>query len=182
MFKGNKYEAGHRIPFLVSWPKKFKGGTDFNGLTSSLDIFPTALEAAGVQMNASLGLDGVSLIPFLTVEKNKNPHQQLVWRKDAEAAIRLNQYKLIRVNGLGERLYDLNQDPGETNDLQLQQPQLFSSMKQQLLAWEKDKMKPIWTEGAVWDTITLMIHDDLMNNRMVRVHNPEELDKLRLRK
>lgn len=181
-FKGNKYEAGHRIPFLVSWPKKFKGGTDFNGLTSSLDIFPTALEAAGVQMNTSLGLDGVSLLPFLTVEKNKSPHEQLVWRKDAEAAIRLNQYKLIRVKGLGERLYDLNQDPGETNDLQLQQPQLFSSMKQQLLTWEKDKMKPIWTEGAVWDSITLMIHDDLMNNRKVRVHNPEELDKVRLRK
>ena len=70
----------------------------------------------------------------------------------------------------------------QLSDLQLQQPQIFESMKQELLEWEKDKMKPIWTEGAVWDTITLMIHDDLMNNRKVRVHNPEELDKLRLRK
>ena len=152
------------------------------GFKTSLDIFPTALEAAGVQMNTSLGLDGVSLLPFLTVEKNKSPHEQLVWRKDAEAAIRLNQYKLIRVKGLGERLYDLDKDPGETTDLQLQQPQIFESMKQELLEWEKDKMKPIWTEGAVWDTITLMIHEDLMQNRKVRVHNPEELEKFRLRK
>lgn len=181
-FKGNKYEAGHRVPFLVSWPKRFAGGTDFKGLTSSLDIFPTVLDAAGIQTTTSFGLDGVSLLPFLTTEKNKQPHEQLVWRKDAAAAIRFNQYKLIRVRGLGERLYDLNQDPSETNDLRNQQPQVFSSMKQKLLAWEKDKMKPIWTEGAVWDTITLMIHDDLMNNRKVRVRNPEELANFRLKK
>jgi len=55
-------------------------------------------------------------------------------------------------------------------------------MKQQLLAWEKDKMNPTWTEGAMWDTITLMIHDDLMNNRKVRVRNPEELAKVRVKK
>ncbi len=181
-FKGNKYEAGHRIPFLVSWPAKMKGRTDFKGITSSLDIFPTALEAAGVKINPSLGLDGVSLLPFLRSNNNqKNPHEQLVWRKDAEAAIRMNQYKMIRVKGLGERLYDLNQDPGETNDLRLQQPAVFKKMKQLLLLWEKDKMKPIWTEGAVWDTITFMIHDDLMNNRKVRVYNPEDLEKFRLK-
>ena len=181
-FKGNKYEAGHRIPFLVSWPKQISGGKAFKGLTSSLDIFPTALAAAGVQTNASMRLDGVSLLPFLRSNENKNPHAQLVWRKDAAAAIRLNQYKMIRVNGLGERLYNLNKDPGETTDLRTQQPQIFSMMKQQLLAWEKDKMKPAWTEGAMWDTITLMIHDDLMNNRKVRVHNPEELAKFRVKK
>jgi arylsulfatase A-like enzyme len=181
-FKGNKYEAGHRIPFLVSWPEKFKGGTDFKGLTSSLDIFPTVLEAAGVQSNASLKLDGNSLLPFLRNEKKGMPHEQLIWRKDAEAAIRFNQYKLIRVKGLGERLYDLEKDPDETTDLQLQQPELFAAMQQRLRLWEQDKMKPIWTEGAMWDTITLMIHDDLMHNRKVRVHNPEELQQFRLTK
>ncbi len=181
-FKGNKYEAGHRIPFLLSWPKKLKGATDYKELISSLDIFPTVLEAAGVPVTASLGLDGVSLIPFLQQRNNTKPHEQLVWRKDAEAAIRFNQYKLIRVEGLGERLYDLEKDPGETTDIQLQQPELFAAMQQGLRLWEQDKMKPIWTEGAMWDSITLMIHDDLMHNRKVRVHNPEELQQFRLTK
>ncbi len=176
-FKGNKYEAGHRVPFFISWPKQISNSSIFQGLSSSLDIFPTAMEAAGVADYSSYGLDGVNLLPYLKGSKNGNPHQQLVWRKDAAAAIRFDQYKLIRINGLGERLYDISNDLGETTDLQFTKPAINSMLKQKLLDWEKDKMKPLWTEGAVWDTITLMIHDDLMNNRKVRVRNPEELQK-----
>ncbi|MCG7857675.1 sulfatase-like hydrolase/transferase [Flavihumibacter sediminis] len=178
-FKGNKYEAGHRVPFFISWPKQFDVGVQYHGLSSSLDIFPTALEAAGVSIQPTLGIDGISLIPFLTGEKNDNPHHELVWRKDGAAAIRFNQYKLIRINGAGERLYDLSEDPGESNDLQQIKPEIFSLLKQKLNNWEKDKMKPAWTEGAVWDTITLMIHDDLMHNQKVRVRNPAELNEYR---
>lgn len=178
-FKGNKYEAGHRVPFFVSWPKQISGGSTFQGLSSALDIFPTAIEAAGITQNPPDGLDGVSLLPFLKKIKNGNPHEQLIWRKDLAAAIRVNQYKLIRISGLGERLYDLSNDLGETKDLQFTQPETFSLLKQKLLNWEKDKMKPIWTEGATWDAVTLRIHDDLMNNRKVSVHNPDELKKIR---
>jgi arylsulfatase A-like enzyme len=179
-FKGNKYEGGHRIPFFISWPKGIPGGTTFEGLSSSLDILPTALAAAGGSAHSVYGLNGVNLLPFLKEEKQANPHQQLVWRKDGAAAIRYNQYKLIRIFGAGERLYDLSKDPGETNNLQFAQPETFSTLKEKLINWENDKMKPLWTEGAVWDTITLMIHDDLMHNRKVRVYNPEDLQKFRL--
>lgn len=176
-FKGNEYEAGHRVPFFVSWPKKIGPGKVYKGLASSLDILPTALEAAGVSRTVPNQLDGVSLLPFLTGNKQGSPHQQLVWRKDAAAAIRLNEYKLLRVQGLGERLYNLEKDPGETTDLQFVQPEVSELLRKNLIIWEKDKAKPRWTEGAVWDTITLMIHDDLMHNRRVRVRNPDELKK-----
>lgn len=179
-FKGNKFEGGHRVPFFISWPKKIASGKTFSGLSSSLDIFPTALDAAGINVTKSNKLDGISLVPFLKGTKKGNPHQELVWRKDAAAAIRYNQYKLISVSGLGERLYDVSNDLGETKDLQFTKPETFSILKQKLLMWEKDKMKPLWTEGVEWDTITLMIHDDLMRNRKVSVRNPEELQKFRL--
>lgn len=179
-FKGNKYEAGHRIPFFVSWPAKIKAGK-FSQLSSSLDIFPTALDAAGVTVSNTVKSDGVSLLPFLQQKLNRAPHQQLVWRKDAEAAIRYNQYKLIRVKGLGDRLYNLERDPGETVDIRKNDPMVYKKLTQQFLTWEKDKMKPSWTEGATWDTITLMIHDDLMNNREVRVREPKELNQFRLK-
>lgn len=177
-FKGNKYEAGHRIPFIVSWPNQLKAGR-FHKLSSSLDIFPTALNAAGLTVNNHVQSDGVSLLPFLQQKNGKAPHQQLVWRKDAEAAIRYNQYKLIRVNGLGDRLYNLEKDPGETIDIRNKEPMVYKKLSQQFVNWEKDKMKPIWTEGVTWDTITLMIHDDLMNNREVRVREPKELNQFR---
>lgn len=181
-FKGNEFEAGHRVPFFVSWPKKIRNGRSFNGLTSSFDILPTALEAAGITATSSYGFDGISLLPFLTGVKKDNPHQQLVWRKDAAAAIRYNNYKLIRINGLGTRLYNLDKDPGEKNDLQVKQPGVYTLLNQKLTDWERDKVKPLWTEGQVWDTITLMIHDDLMHNRSVRVYNPDDLKNFRQKK
>jgi len=180
-FKGNKYEAGHRIPFVMSWPSQFKAGV-FNQLSSSLDIFPTALEAAGINSNKAIQLDGVSLIPYIKQKINKAPHQQLVWRKDAEAALRFNQYKLISVKGIGDRLYNLENDPGEVRDIKEIEPKVYANLKQQFLQWEKDKRNPIWTEGAIWDTITLMIHDDLMNNKEVRVRDPKELNQFRSKK
>jgi arylsulfatase A-like enzyme len=181
-FKGNKYEAGHRVPFLISWPKRLTGNAEFNGLTSSLDIFATALDAAGVSNRLAPGLDGKSLIPYLENKTRQPPHDLLVWRKDKAAAIRSGKYKLIQVQGAGERLYDLSNDPGEINDLVTKKPAIYAKLKRQYDLWEKDKMKPIWTEGATWDTITLMIHDDLMHNRKVRVRNPEELKEFRLKK
>jgi len=177
-FKGNKFEAGHRIPFLVSWPKQLQH-QKYNGLSSSLDIVPTALEAAGFTKPMHNKLDGVSLLPYLKGKKTTSPHEQLIWRKDAEAAVRYRQFKLIHVKGLDDRLYNLENDPGETKDIHKTEPAIYAKLKSQLLNWEKDKMKPIWREGAIWDTITLMIHDDLMNNRKVRVADPQQLEKFR---
>ncbi len=178
-FKGNEFEGGHRVPFLVSWPRFIQAKKTFSGITSSLDIFPTALSAAGVNNASSYHLDGTDLLPYIKNEKQNDPHQQLVWRKDKAAALRDGRYKLLQIQGAGARLYDLTNDPGETKDLQRTKPEVYARLKQEFVTWEKDKMKPIWTEGAMWDTITLMIHDDLMNNRKVRVASPEELKEFR---
>lgn len=174
-FKGNKFEGGHRIPLLVSWPKYIKAKSTFKGLTSALDIYPTALEAAGIKNYEALGLDGISLMPQLKGLSTANPHTQLVWRKDKIAAIRNNLHKLIFLNGKEEGLYNLKTDPAEKNNLITSQPKVVESLKLQFNDWQKDKVKPLWTEGKIWDTITFMIHEDLINNKSIRVTNPEEL-------
>ncbi|MFY7899642.1 MAG: sulfatase-like hydrolase/transferase [Chitinophagaceae bacterium] len=176
-FKGNKFEAGHRIPFFISWPKQIQKGQKFTGLTSSLDIYPTALQAANIPIEPTLQLDGVSLIPFIKGQKKDNPHDVLFWRKDAAAAVRYKHHKLISIKNAGEALYDLSTDVGETNNIQQNQPKVFASLKAKLIEWEKDKIKPLWTEGKDWDTITLMIHDDLLQNKKPRVRNIEELKR-----
>lgn len=179
-FKGNKYEGGQRIPFFISWPKAIQQKKIFNGLVSSLDILATVLDAAGAKTTLQkTQTDGVSLLPYIYGTKKGSPHEQLVWRKDAAMAIRYKQYKLIHVKQLEDRLYNLEKDPGESKDVKQEQPAVYKLMKEKLNQWQIDKQKPIWTEGAVWDTITLMIHDDLMNNRKVRVRNPEELQNFK---
>jgi arylsulfatase A-like enzyme len=181
-YKGNQYEAGHRVPFIVSWPKAIKGGQKFDGLSSTLDIFTTILDAAKSNINLEKPLDGVSLLPYLQGQKKGNPHTYLFWRKDAFAAIRYNDYKIVTANELGSRLYNLKSDLGELTDLQLTNKPVFDEMNKKFKSWETNMIEPLWREGAVWDTICLMIHDDLMNNREVRVKDPYSLNKWRSNK
>ncbi|NRB64637.1 MAG: sulfatase-like hydrolase/transferase, partial [Saprospiraceae bacterium] len=171
-WKGNKFEAGPRVPFLVSWNGKIPGGQTFDGLTSALDIFATAAAVAGASLPK---LDGVNLVPFLTQEKNGSPHQQLFWRKDKMAASRTGLHKLIRLDDYGYRFYNLADDIGEIHDQQEEMNSDFSHAQKQLDQWETQLVAPHWTENPSWDTVTYEIHQALMENRAPHYTNPKQL-------
>ncbi|WP_430813925.1 sulfatase-like hydrolase/transferase [Carboxylicivirga sp. RSCT41] len=176
-FKGNKFEGGHRVPFFVHWPASLEGGQVYDGLTSSLDIFASCVDVAGMPVDESL--DGVSLIPYLKGEKQGEPHTELFWRKDKMAAIRSGDHKVIRVSELGYRMYNLKDNLQETNDLVDVDKETFTRLNDELKAWETTTMEPLWTEGEVWDEVTRLIHEDLFMNREVQVKNPGQLAKSR---
>lgn len=176
-FKGNKFEGGHRVPFFVSWASEIKGGKTFGGLTSSLDIYATVLDAAKGNFPQDKKLDGVSLLPYLKGEKQGDPHQKLFWRKDKMAAARVGNFKLIRVDKLPSVMYNLVDDLGETDNLSTKDQKDFQELNTELENWEKETIAPLWTEGAAWDTITWMIHQDLMLNRPIRAKDPGQLKK-----
>lgn len=177
-FKGNKYEGGIHVPYFVVWKNHLQENTQFDGLASSLDIFATAAAAAGINTNSlAKPLDGVNLIPYLTQERQGSPHEKLFWRKDQMAAVRCGNYKLIRVNGLGERIYDLSTDGQEDADLCKQNKKRHSELQQELKNWEKELIQPLWGEGEAWDKVTFEVHRDLMNNQPVRFKNPWDMKK-----
>lgn len=176
-FKGNKFEGGHRVPFFVTWASEIKGGRTFDGLSFSLDIFATALDVAKSNNTKDISLDGVSLIPFLNGEKQGHPHQKLFWRKDKMAAVRMGEYKLIKVENLPSVMYKLSDDLGETVNLSYNDQEHFQQLDSALKNWETKTIASLWTEGAQWDTITWMIHQDLILNRQVRANAPGQLKK-----
>jgi len=171
-FKGNKFEGGLRVPFMVHWPEKIRGGQRFNGLSSSLDLFPTFLNAAGIEKPQDLALDGTSLIPFMVNEQDRSPHDQLFFRKETAAAVRDGKWKLIRLDDYGYVLYDLENDPYETDDLKNQYSAQFEKMKTALKNWEKNTVDPWWNENTRWQQVTIDIHEDLMRNQPIRRINP----------
>ncbi|MCY1720000.1 sulfatase-like hydrolase/transferase [Prolixibacteraceae bacterium Z1-6] len=173
-WKGNEFEGGLRVAFFATWASKLKGGREFDGLSSSMDIFATSADAAGI-LEQCEGLDGVSLLPYLTGETEGEPHSELFWRKDQKAAARINDHKLIRVEQLPSVMYNLSEDISETNNLVDKNLEKLNELETKLSEWEKELMDPLWTEGHTWDTITWMIHQDLMNNREVRVKDPAQL-------
>jgi arylsulfatase A-like enzyme len=171
-WKGNKFEAGHRVPFLVSWKNQIKPNQTFDGLSSSLDIFTTSLAAANISTDKSMQLDGVNLLPYLKGEKTGNPHNELYWRKLEEAGMRHNNLKLIRLENFGEVLYDLSSDISERNDLSKTDTENLELLNKKLTNWESTLTPPLWKEDQDWMDVTYHIHQRLMQNKEVLYTKP----------
>ncbi len=71
--KGTVYEGGLRVPMIVHWPGQTQAGTVREELVSTLDVLPTILNAAGLEVPEEL--PGFPLQPLL---KNETPP---TWRK-----------------------------------------------------------------------------------------------------
>ncbi len=149
--KGMLFEGGIRVPFCVSWPETIPGGRTYDKPITALDIFPTALAAAGVEQT-SLKLDGVNLLPFLDGADTKSPHQTLFWRYacgDGEYgyAVRDGRNKLVySVYKKKHLLFDLSTDPWERNDLAAAQPALVGRLKDLYSNWNSEMVEPHWLD------------------------------------
>ncbi|MFA6546407.1 MAG: sulfatase-like hydrolase/transferase, partial [Limisphaerales bacterium] len=49
-WKGQVYEGGIRVPFLISWPGRLPAGRDFTAPVHSLDVFATAAALTGAKV------------------------------------------------------------------------------------------------------------------------------------
>jgi uncharacterized sulfatase len=65
--KANLYEAGTRVPLVISWPNKIPGNRVVDDLVSFIDIAPTILEAVGLEIHPDI--TGISLYDLLISEK-----------------------------------------------------------------------------------------------------------------
>src|SRR5262249_5528479 len=94
--KGQLYEGGIRVPFLMQWEGHLPGGVIHDRPVSSLDVLPTALAAAGIRSPDGAQLDGVDLLPYLGGRNDRPPHERLFWRYGGQAALREGRWKLVR--------------------------------------------------------------------------------------
>jgi arylsulfatase A-like enzyme len=148
--KGQVYEGGVRVPFLISWPAKLKSGL-YAEQVSALDVFATAAAVAGAALPADRKMDSVNLVPHLTGEKAGPPHESLVWRtngKGGNYALREGQWKLVRQGDAAPELYDLNADVGEASDIASAHPDKVKSLLGKLNAWEAEMIEPAF-QGPV---------------------------------
>jgi arylsulfatase A-like enzyme len=148
--KGDVWEGGIRVPFVVSWAGKLPAGKTYEQPVSSLDVFPTSLGVAQTKRDAKLpALDGVDLLPFLTGKNNAAPHARLLWRMDGgEAfAVREGKWKYVRTYDNPPELYDLSNDMGEAKNLAAQQPDVTKRLADAAAEWNKGLVKPIWVNN-----------------------------------
>lgn len=176
-YKGSKFEGGQRTPFVMSWPGKIPANSRFDGLISAMDIYPTAAAAAGVSSTIGKPLDGVNLLPYVNGEVAGDPHATLFWHRSVEDAVRAGDYKLVGHANHGWRLYNLEHDIGETQDLFQQYPELAAQMLQQLNAWKREHQEPQWPSSAIWDQVKQEEYRALMNNQEPRYKSPQAMKR-----
>lgn len=144
--KGRVFEGGIRVPFFVRWTGRLPAGRTYDEPVISLDIFPTAVAAAGGTPPAAPALDGVNVLPFLEGKAPGAPHARLFWRTGGGVtwAVREGKHKLIRIKGEPDKLFDLQADIGEAADLAAAQPQVAERLAKALDEWNSQLVPPVF--------------------------------------
>jgi arylsulfatase A-like enzyme len=154
--KRTTLEGGIRVPFFLKWPGKLPAAKVYDQPVIQIDILPTALAAAQVEIPTDSNLDGVNLLPHLSGENAEPPHDALYWRFGQQMAIRQGDWKLVRYDprvdgGTGRatesKLYNLAADIGENNDLIDEEPEKAAALQAAWDQWNTSNVRPLWRDG-----------------------------------
>ena len=114
----------------MRWKGTLPEGSVYRLPVISLDIFVTALAAAGGELPTDRVYDGVNLVPFLRGKDKGTPHEALYWRYGESLAMRQGpRGSCTRPEKYPAQLYDLDSDVGETLDLSQKEPARCRSWK-----------------------------------------------------
>ena len=152
--KATTYQGGLNVPFLVNW----KGKIPQSGLVSDshvmhCDIFSSLLDAAGLTVPESNGknpLRGISLLPHMFSDGETSvPERTMIFELWGNIGVRRGDYKLwasvgrdyspdwdaleAEISQKDLELFDLQRDVAETNDLRTEHPEMYASLKAELL-------------------------------------------------
>ncbi|MES2459677.1 MAG: sulfatase-like hydrolase/transferase, partial [Armatimonadota bacterium] len=150
--KGTLYEGGIREP-LITWgpgliPADKKGSVDSTTVLSSIDLMPSLLRVAGVNVPPAAKPDGRDRsAALLGREKSPPATKPIFWKRPPDRpgpprnrfpdlAVRDGNWKLlVDEDGSAPQLYDLAKDPGEARNIAAANTAVVERLKKAVLAW-----------------------------------------------
>lgn len=145
--KADIWEGGHRVPFVIRWPGYVPAGSTSDETTTHTDFLATLAELVGISLPDAAGEDSFSMLPVWLGKTSVGPirnttiHHSL----DGMFAIRKGDWKLIEGRGSGGftqpariepgpddpigQLYNLADDPSETENLYLERPEVVNELQ-----------------------------------------------------
>lgn len=148
-FKGSLFEGGVRVPCIIYWRSRIRGGRTSDLPCANYDMLPTLCQLAGAATPKDS--DGISLAPTLLEKGKQEKHAFLYWEfagYGGQQALRLDNWKAVRQNlhkgNTTLMLFDLANDPGETKDVAAQHPEILARIETILREQhEPSKLYPI---------------------------------------
>ncbi len=171
--KGQVFEGGIRVPCFISY-RDFPRAV-INQPAAHYDLLPTLADICNLQTGGSMPFDGVSLVPLLTGDQVELPERPIFIRETnymepwRETMIRLGDYKLVGLQGPPDpefELFNLEEDPGETNDLSGKMPEKVNELKDMMTGWYREmlhaenlEIQPIFIGSPSENPVRLARHE-----------------------
>ena len=152
--KADVWEGGHRIPFIARWPGQIDTKTVCEQTICLTDLLATVADITG---EAVIAEDSVSILPALLDPNLEKPLHEAIVNHSASGvfAIRQGEWKLIQGLGSGGfssprieepepdgpvgQLYNLADDPGETENLYLDRPEIVEQLSELLTEYQQQE-------------------------------------------
>ena len=140
--KGSTYEGGLREPMIAWWPGKIPANTINESLASSLDILPTIMAMAGIEMPKDREYDGMD-IGDMFYGKAKNLREVLYyyhndgvlravrkgpWKAHFETQLSYSREPAVKHDP--PLLYNIENDPSEEYEVGAKHPEIIRELKE----------------------------------------------------
>jgi arylsulfatase A-like enzyme len=115
--KGNGYDGGHRVPFLIRWPDgSLTGGKDVDTLTAHIDVLPSLVDLCRLSAEDT-PFDGISFASALQGKPGRPFHDRVLIESYSGIAM-TKKWRLVN----DEELYNIQSDPSQANDVATEYP------------------------------------------------------------
>lgn len=140
--KGTTWEGGLRVPCIMRWPGRIPSGTVCGELATAMDFYPTLAGLGRAEVPADRIVDGRDILPLmLSGGEERSPHEAFFYYMGNNLeAVRDRTWKLhVRKKEAEIReLYNLEEDPGETQNLYDLHPEVVKALSKKMDACRED--------------------------------------------
>ena len=145
------WEGGIRVTWMAQWKGRIPAGRVSREPVIQLDVLPTALAAAGANVDPAWQLDGVNLLPLLEGKVANLEPRNLYFRFGVQYAVRQGDWKLVKASAaMPPMLVNLANDRGEQTDLTTKHPERAQALQAAYDRWSASMQPPRW-EDRRWD-------------------------------
>ncbi|NQT38481.1 MAG: sulfatase-like hydrolase/transferase [Planctomycetes bacterium] len=154
--KRDQWEGGHRVPMIARWPGHIAAGSSTDQTVCLTDLMATCAAVVGAKLPNEAAEDSCDFLPVLLGSQGDRPVRRYTLHQTISLAlaIRRGPWKYLDHKGSGgnnynsERLrpfileekapeapgqlYNLDTDPGETDNLYFKHPEIVAELKSQL--------------------------------------------------
>lgn len=180
--KGDTYEGGIRVIAAMKWKGHLPAEKSFSSIMTVMDVFPTLAGATKIPMLNTKEIWGRNLWPAIKTQKKISLSKEVFFASETpnygefHTTVFNDKWKLVQVISstlmeikVQNKLFDINNDPNEYDDLASKYPKLVELMAEKIRKWRA--LHPIsgiraqlvpppgWRAPKDWTSYTIPVNE-----------------------